>query len=83
MNRSELPEDINESQLVEEAGYILSGLTRKIATVDHLLALRNLTAEAYRLIDRAQNADALDESDIRAWKRRAHAILDARVGGRR
>ncbi len=93
MSIEHTPEDIDrfnadmariaESNLVDEAGYILSGSTMKIATVDHVLALRNVIAGAYRLLDKVQKNEPVSDADIRAWQRRSNPILDARVAARR
>ncbi len=68
----------HERWFVGESADILSGATR-IPTFEHLLALRNAIAGAYRLIDMASRGESLDASEVRAWQRVVHPVLDARV----
>ena len=70
----------NTDALVAECGRILEGSTMKLPTTEHVLALRNVIAGAYKLLHEVQHGGGeIPMGDIMAWKRRANAVLDARV----
>ncbi len=63
-----------------ETASIIEHSTMKLPTTAHLLVLRNLLAEAYRLLHHVQpEHESPYDSDIAIWQRRARVILDARI----